>query len=102
MYICVYVCAHICMCLCVHVCVCVYCACMHAKSLQPCPTLCNLMYCSLPGFSVQGILQASILVCIKYMGRHVYIVIIMNDLSISKVVSSHSNTAFGIRDAKGS
>ena len=102
MYICVYVCAHICVCLCVHICVCVYCACMHAKSLQPCPTLCNLMDCSLPGFSVQGILQASILVCFKYMGRHVYIVIIINDLSISKVVSSHSNTAFGIRDAKGS
>ena len=102
-YICVYVCAHMCVCLCVHVCVCVCvcCACMHTKSLQPCPTLCNLMDCSLPGFSVQGILQARILVCIKYMGRHVCI-IITNNLPISKVVSSHSNTAFGIRDAKGS
>ena len=29
-----------------------------AKSLQSCPTLCNLMDCSLPGFSVHGILQA--------------------------------------------
>ena len=29
-----------------------------AKSLQSCPTLCNPMDCSLPGFSVHGILQA--------------------------------------------
>ena len=29
-----------------------------AKSLQLCPTLCNSMDCSLPGFSVHGILQA--------------------------------------------
>ena len=28
------------------------CACMCAKSLQPCPTLCNPMDCSPPGFSV--------------------------------------------------
>ena len=35
-------------------------ACMHAKSLQSCSTLCNLMDGSLPGFSVRGILQARI------------------------------------------
>ena len=29
-----------------------------AKSLQSCPTLYNPMDCSLPGFSVHGILQA--------------------------------------------
>ena len=29
-----------------------------AKSLQSCPTLCNPMDCSLPGYSVHGILQA--------------------------------------------
>ena len=29
-----------------------------AKSLQSCPTLCDPMDCSLPGFSVHGILQA--------------------------------------------
>ena len=29
-----------------------------AKSLQSCPTLCDPMDCSLPGFSVRGILQA--------------------------------------------
>ena len=29
-----------------------------AKSIQSCPTLCNPMDCSLPGFSVRGILQA--------------------------------------------
>ena len=29
-------------------------ACVHAKSLQLCPTLCNPMDCSLPGPSVHG------------------------------------------------
>ena len=32
--------------------------CMHAKSLQSCPTLCDTM--SLPGSSVHGILQARV------------------------------------------
>ena len=32
-----------------------------AKSLQSCPTLCDPMDCSLPGFSVHEILQARIL-----------------------------------------
>ena len=31
--------------------------CVHAKSLQPCPTLCNPMNHSLPGSSVHGILR---------------------------------------------
>ena len=35
--------------------------CVCAKSLQSCPTLCNAMDCSLPGFSVHGIFQARIL-----------------------------------------
>ena len=35
--------------------------CMHAKSLQSCPTLCYPMDCSFPGFSVHEILQARIL-----------------------------------------
>ena len=35
--------------------------CMHAKSLQLCPPLCDPMDCSLPGSSVHGILQARIL-----------------------------------------
>ena len=34
---------------------------VHAKSLQSCPTLCDLLDCSPPGSSVHGILQASIL-----------------------------------------
>ena len=34
---------------------------MHAELLQPCLTLCNPMYCSPPGSSVHGILQATIL-----------------------------------------
>ena len=33
------------------------CACMHAKSLQSCLTLCNPMDYTLPGSSVHGILQ---------------------------------------------
>ena len=36
-------------------------ACMHAKSLQSCPTLCDPMDSRLPGSSVPGILQARIL-----------------------------------------
>ena len=32
-----------------------------ATSLQPCPTLCHPMDCSLPGSSAHGILQARIL-----------------------------------------
>ena len=35
--------------------------CMHSKSLQSCPTLCEPMECSLLGSSVYGILQARIL-----------------------------------------
>ena len=35
--------------------------CMHAKSLQSCPTVCDPMDCSLPDSSVDGILQARIL-----------------------------------------
>ena len=35
--------------------------CMHAKSLQLCPTLCDSVACSPPGSSVQEILQARIL-----------------------------------------
>ena len=35
--------------------------CIHAKSLQSCPTLCDPMDCSLPGSSVHGILQSRIL-----------------------------------------
>ena len=38
-----------------------YGACMHAKLLQSCLTLCNPMDCSLPGSPVHGILQARIL-----------------------------------------
>ena len=37
------------------------CVCLHAKSLQSCPILCDPMDHSLPGFSVHGILQPRIL-----------------------------------------
>ena len=44
---------------------------MCAKSLQSCPTLCDPLDCSLPGSSVQGILQARILegVAIPFSGQ---------------------------------
>ena len=32
--------------------------CVHAKSLQSCPTLCDPMDCSPPGSSIHGVLQA--------------------------------------------
>ena len=35
-----------------------------AKSLQSCPILCNPMDCSLPGFSIHGILQAR--TCVRW------------------------------------
>ena len=38
-----------------------YAAAAAAKLLQSCPTLCDPVDCSLPGFSVHGILQARIL-----------------------------------------
>ena len=37
------------------------CLCIHAKSLQLCPTLCDPMDCGPPGSSVHGIFQARIL-----------------------------------------
>ena len=51
-----YICTHVCVC----VCVCVH-ACMCAQLLPSCPTPCITMDCSLPNFSVHGILQARIL-----------------------------------------
>ena len=38
-----------------------YCKCVHARSLQPCLSLCNPMDCTPLGSSVHGILQARIL-----------------------------------------
>ena len=54
--------AYVCMNACVCVCVCVFVrACMCAKSLHSCRTLCDLMDCSPPGSFIRGILQARIL-----------------------------------------
>ena len=39
-------------------------ACMCAKSLQSCPTLCDLVDCSPPDSSVRRILQARIAECV--------------------------------------
>jgi len=41
------------------------CACVHAQSLQLCPNVRNPIYCSPPGSSVNGILQARILECVS-------------------------------------
>ena len=45
-----------------------------AKSLQSCPTLCDPMDCSLPGFSIHGILQARTLewVALSFSGKTPY------------------------------
>ena len=45
---------------------------LHAQSLQSCPTLCDPKDCSLPGSSVHGILQATILewVAMSSSGSH--------------------------------
>ena len=40
------------------------CVCMCVLVTQSCPTLCNLMDCSLPDYSVHGILCARILECV--------------------------------------
>ena len=40
---------------------CIFCSCMHVKSLQSCLTLWDAMDCSLSGSCVHGILQARIL-----------------------------------------
>ena len=45
---------------------------MHAKSLQLCPTLCDPMDCSSLGSSVQGILQARILVWVAIFFSRVF------------------------------
>ena len=56
-----------------------WCACMHAKSLQSCLTLCNSMDCSQLGSSVHGIFQARILEWVampfsrKWCARHFFI-----------------------------
>ena len=50
-----------------------------AKSLQLCPTLCDPMDCSLPGFSVQGILQARTL---EWVAKYTYITYIPSLLSL--------------------
>ena len=49
-------------------------ACMHAKSLQSCPTLCDPTDGSQPGSSVPGILQARILewVAISFFNAHMH------------------------------
>ena len=39
----------------------IVCAHIHTQLLQSCPTLCDAMDCSLPGFFVHGIFQARIL-----------------------------------------
>ena len=62
-------------CVCVCVCVCA-CACVYiyiwSEVAQSCPTLCDPMDCSLPGFSVNGIFQARVL---ELVAIHVYVYI---------------------------
>ena len=49
-YICVCVCVCVCVCMCAYMCVCIYSCCCSVA--QVCPTLCDPMDCSIPGFLV--------------------------------------------------
>ena len=46
--------------------------CMHSVCIKSCQTLCDLMDCSLPGSSVHGIFQASILEWVVISSRGVF------------------------------
>ena len=61
-------------------------ACMHAKSLQSCPTLCDPMDCGPSGSSVHGILQAKTLdwVAISFSYS------LINQLTLGKNILQHS------------
>ena len=55
-------------------------ACMHAKLLHWCPTLCDPMDCSPPGSAVHGILQARILEWVSMASaRGSYLHVILDD-----------------------
>ena len=54
-YVCIHTHTHTCVC----VCVCVFRK--ESEVVQSCPTLCNCMDCSLPGYSIHGIFQAKVL-----------------------------------------
>ena len=83
MYICIRVYVYMfvycmCVCMCIYRCVCIVCVyeCVYvyvcinrhvyvcisevSEVTQPCPTLCDPVDCSLPGFSVHGVLQACV------------------------------------------
>ena len=46
---------------------------MYTEVAQSCPSLCDPMYCSLPGFSVHGIFQARILEWVATSFSYIYI-----------------------------
>ena len=60
--------------------------CVHAKSLQSCPTLCYPMDCCLPGSSAHGILQARVL---EYVAMFSFKDILHN---ASQIVLKYSNS----------
>ena len=53
--------------------------CVHAKSLQSCPTLCDPMDCSPPGSSVHRILQAKV----TGVGYHFLLQVIFGTLGLN-------------------
>ena len=66
-----------------------------AKSLQSCPTLCDPMDCSLPGFYVRGIFQARVLewgTRRRAQGRVDIIVQFVKKCNISKCSEKHNKT----------
>ena len=47
---------------------------MRIKLLQSCPTLCNPMDCSPPGYSVHGIFQARILEYCNFLSQGIFLI----------------------------
>ena len=63
-----------------------------AKSLQSCPTLCDPMDCSPPGFSVHGILQARTLEWVAIIELEYHNFVIPNDTKIKVIVINAAKT----------
>ena len=63
-------------------------ACVHVKSLQSCPTLCNPVDCSLLGSSVHGISQVRILEWVAMLSSTFRVVVAIITVTIIKIISN--------------
>ena len=64
-------------------------ACVHAKLIQLCLTLCDLMNCSPPGSSVHGILQARIMGWVAALGIECVSPALLVDFLLSEPPGKH-------------